>query len=179
MSHTLYMWALLDVATGKLLQHYLFYKKVKYITIIRNDTVANLMRKWMKEEKQAFGLSPNSKGELLVRRDKQQGSQDFKDFLDGMVDDFNVILVDDAPSQGLPWAENLLENLCDPDKAMRNVKLFRKALTEVLTKEDVKDLRDARKEEATRYCLPTNGLITETEDEPEKEGLRAEIAQNG
>lgn len=124
----------------------------------------------MKEKRQASCLSPNSKGSLLVRRDKQQGSKDIGKFLNKIADDFNGILVDDAPSQGVPWAENLLENLCDPDKAMGNVKLFRKALTKELTPEDVKDLREAVKKKATRYRAPTNSLITETESELATEG---------
>ena len=75
-----------------------------------------------------------------MKRYKQENSQQIKQFLDGIRDDFQVTYVNNLASQGLPWGNTLLETLCD----LEGAKEQKDILKFPLDKEDIVSLRKSR-----------------------------------
>lgn len=64
--------------------------------------------RFLEKRRGELGCNPSTKGQLVIKKDNQQTSQQIKEFLDGIGQDFHVTYVDDLASQGVPWGDSLL-----------------------------------------------------------------------
>jgi len=161
--HPLYMWALIDISTGRVVKFFLFYKNVKFNNITRKESGLKIVREWIEEKRKELQLSPGTKGEFLIKRYKQENSQQIKQFVDGIGDDFRVTYVDNLAFQGLPWGDTLLETLCDLGGTTEQKDILLKMQTLPLSKEDIVSLRKVFTEQVQRFHLPFNGFSEKPE----------------
>ena len=117
MPHPFYMWALIDVSTGRIPKFFLFYKQVKFNNITRRGAAPKALQEWMQERRRQLQLAPGVRRQLVVKRENQENSKQFVRFVEEVGNDFDVIYVDNLASQGLPWGDNLIETLCGLESA--------------------------------------------------------------
>lgn len=49
--HPLYMWALIDISTGRIIKFFIFYKTVKFNNITREGSGPKIIREWIEEKR--------------------------------------------------------------------------------------------------------------------------------
>jgi integrase/recombinase XerD len=150
MPHPFYMWALIDVSTGRIPKFFLFYKQVKFNNITRRGAAPKALQEWMQERRRQLQLAPGVRRQLVVKRENQENSKQFVRFVEEVGNDFDVIYVDNLASQGLPWGDNLIETLCGLESATEHQDVLAKMQNLPLTQEDVTMLRRAFAAQAER-----------------------------
>ena len=140
--HPLYMWGLINTSTGCIEKFFLFYKKIKFHNITRETSAPKFVKEWIEKKRREEGISSKAKGEFIIKKSKQENSQQIKQFLDKVGEDFKVIYVEDLASQGLAWSDSLLETLVDLGTTEYG-EIFSKMEKVPLSREDVILLKKA------------------------------------
>ena len=160
MPYPLYMWGLINTSTGCIEKFLLFYKKIKFQNIARENSAPKFVKEWIEDKRREEKVSPNIKGEFLVKRGKQENSQQIKQFLDRVGEDFKVTYVEDLASQGLAWGDTLLETLVDLGTTEYK-EIFTKMQKVSLSQEDVILLRKAFAAQVDKFNSFSEKIVDE------------------
>lgn len=145
MPHPLYMWGLINMSTGCIEKFFLFYKKIKFHNIIRENSAPKFVKEWIEKKRRR-----NKFGDYLVKKGRQENSQQIKQFLDQVSEDFEVTYVEDLASPELAWGDSLLETLVDLGTT-KYKEIFTKMQKVSLNQEDVVLLRKAFTAQVERF----------------------------
>jgi hypothetical protein len=159
------MWALIDVNRESIVKFFLFSKNIKFNNITRSKAAPAILKQWIHKRRTELGVSPSTKGELIVKRKHQFASKQIKQLLSKAEEDFHVTLVDDLQSQGLPWGDRLIDTLSRLPVDTDEYLLFEKMETEILSKEDVVELKKFFTQQAQNLPCYVRDPLLESEDE--------------
>lgn len=129
-----------------------------------------IVREWVQEKRKEFQLSTStdSKVEFLIKKERQENSKKFKkfkQFLEEVGQDFHLKYVDNLASYGVPWGDNLLDDIATTEADKANKDVFIKMQTLPLRKQERFSLKKVLERQVNRSLEETKQKV-ETSSHP-------------